>query len=377
MDDIIQKYLNGLSTEDEERLLYVWLKKDDENLDFFKRKVFAQGLNVHKNLEFDSMAAFRQFKKKVTPLNDNKTTHSLVQKYFKYAAILLILVSSSFFLNEFVFKYSKIDDQPENLIISDLEKNVTDEDIVITSSRGKIKIVEEGREEMSYLTDELEEEIVTINKIEVPKGRIFRLILSDSTIVWLNAESKLSYPTKFISSAKNRFVQLEGEAFFDVSHNKNQPFVVNTDNLNIKVLGTKFNISSYPKEELIKTTLVEGSVQVSEKDSMLDSLVITPSFQAAFDKTEKSLTSKKVDTYIDTAWMENRIIFNDIPFEILADKIERAYNVEINNLNTEISKERFTGEFDIEDITIIFKALSTSLYFEYEIDDNNITILKP
>ena len=169
-------------------------------------------------------------------------------------------------------------------------------------------------------------------------------------------------------------VQLEGEAFFDVAHNKNKPFMVITKGVHVEVLGTKFNVSSYANEKFINTTLVEGSVNAIDANNANNSIVIKPGFQASFQKEIMDMTSKKVNTLDYTSWMEKVITFNDTPFENLIATIERTYNVQIINENEQIKNERFTGEFDIENIETIFKALSSNFYFEYEINNNKITI---
>ena len=171
---------------------------------------------------------------------------------------------------------------------------------------------------------------------------------------------------KVYNSLKTRSVELEGEAFFDVAHNKDKPFIVNTDGVDIRVLGTKFNISSYSGEDSINTTVVEGLVNVVDADNNNNQIVLNPSFQASFQKSNTSLTSREVNTADYTAWIEKRIVFNDIPFEKLAIKIERTYNVKIINKNKALKKEHFTGQFDIENIETIFKVLSVSFYFDYK-----------
>lgn len=367
---IINKYLKGDINEIEEKELYNWLFKDDSNIQIFKEEITYYMLNDSKNEIVDVQEAFEEFKANVKK-RENRQIHIFsYKKYYKYAAAVTILISSIYFIN------NSLESKKGNT--NQVSKNIkpsgkVNDEIILTLSDGSTQILDQADEEISYL-DSSSEELVAYNEIKIPKGQVFRLVLSDSTVVWLNADTKLKYPKRFVNALKTRTVILEGEAFFDVAHNKNKPFIVNTNGIDINVLGTKFNVSSYANDQFINTTLVEGSVNVIDTNDTNNSIIIEPSFQASFQKEDMLLTSKRVNTLDYTSWMQKRIIFNDTPFESLIAKIERTYNVEILNENEQIKNEHFTGQFDIENIETIFKALSTNFYFEYEINKNVITI---
>ena len=367
---IINKYLKGDTNELEEKELYDWLFKDDGNIQIFKEEITYYMLNDSRNEIVDVQEAFEEFKESIKK-RENKQLHIFsYKKYYKYAAAVAILISSIYFINDSLESKNGGTNQVSKNIKS--SSNINDE-IILTLNDGSTQLLDQADEELSYL-DSSSEELIAYNEIKVPKGQVFRLVLSDSTVVWLNADTKLKYPKKFVNALKTRTVILEGEAFFDVAHNKNKPFIVNTNGIDVKVLGTKFNVSSYTNDKFINTTLVEGSVNVIDTNDTNNSIIIAPSFQASFQKENMLLTSKEVNTLDYTSWMQKRIIFNDTPFESLISKIERTYNVEILNENEQIKKERFTGQFDIENIETIFKALSSNFYFEYEINNDKITI---
>ena len=376
---IITKYLKGKTNKLEEKELYNWLSNDDSNVRIFKKKIAFYMLAHSTNETVNIQEVFEEFKEKISGEKSGQIPFLPYKKYYKYAAVVTILIASIisvYIINNNILLKSKQTNQVSKSIKFN---NIFNKEIILTLEDGSTKILEQKQEELSYfnssyLKPSSSKEVLAYNEIKVPKGQVFRLVLSDSTVVWLNADTKLRYPKKFINSLKTRSVELEGEAFFDVAHNKDKPFIVNTDGVYVKVLGTKFNISSYNGEDYINTTVVEGAVNVVDINDNNNYIIVKPNFQASFQNNNTSLTSKEVNTLDYTAWIEKRIIFNDTPFEKLVTKIERTYNVEIINENKILKKEHFTGQFDIESIKTIFKALSTSFKFDYEIKNNKITI---
>ena len=372
MKSIIIKYLKGKINTLEGEELYKWLLKDDSNIRIFKKEIAFYMLDGTTDETIDTQKAFEEFKEKVSRVNKS-SSFSLHKKYYKYVAAITILIVS--IISVYMLNSRQTDQLSKNIS----SNNIFNKEIILTLEDGSTQILEQKQEELSYfnssyLKPSSSKEVLEYNEIKVPKGQVFRLVLSDSTVVWLNADTKLRYPKKFINSLKTRSVELEGEAFFDVAHDKDKPFIVNTDGVDIRVLGTKFNISSYSGEDSINTTVVEGVVNVVDVNDNNNHIILKPSFQASFQKSNTSLTSKEVNTLDHTAWIEKRIIFNDTPFERLVTKIERTYNVKIINKNKILKKEHFTGQFDIENIETIFKALSASFYFDYKIKNNTITI---
>ena len=376
MKKLIYKYLKGNSTEAEEKLIYDWLQENNLNAQIFKEEVSIYMLSNTTNEIVNEQKAFDEFKFTITHRKESNPDKTYpFKKYYKYAAAVVVILCCSVFFNNYW-----------NINTSDL-KSVTvkpsveidfNNKIVLTLNDGSASVVDKKQEELSYVPTRSEEisveEQLVYNELTVPRGQVFRLVLSDSTVVWLNADTKIKFPKKFINSLATRTVWLEGEAFFEVAHNKKKPFIVNTNGVDIKVLGTKFNVSSYSNDPTIHTTLVEGSVQVVATNNRANNLYITPNKQVAYEKDKMLLTVKEVNTLDYTSWMQKVIIFNDIPFEEIIPKIERTYNVNIVNMNTLIAKERFTGQFDIENIETVFKALSTSYKFKYTIENDLITI---
>lgn len=238
------------------------------------------------------------------------------------------------------------------------------------------------------------------NEITVSYGSKSKIRLPDGSVVNLNSGSKLIYPSVF--TGKNRNVNLEGEAYFNIQADSARPFFVHTSDIIIKALGTAFNVKSYPDANTIETTLVSGSLEITERKSLLSGLpgtgkhlLLSPNQKAVFIKDIDSLTVKekdelhiipgqfkipkislveRIDPQPVTAWKDNKLIFNNERFEDLAVVLERWYNIKINIKSRELKNERFTGIFENETTEQVLNALKIAEPFEYTMDKNNIVI---
>jgi ferric-dicitrate binding protein FerR (iron transport regulator) len=238
-----------------------------------------------------------------------------------------------------------------------------------------------------------------ISEVSTKNGSKTNLILPDGTKVWMNAGSNLSYDSAY---GKNiREVSLSGEAFFDVVKNKEKPFVIHASKINIKVLGTEFNVKSYPSDKTIEASLIRGSIEVTFRDKpnkkiilkpnekiivennvRTESKIIRPSLQkegnaldAAADIAITNLTYEhKTGAIIETSWVENNLIFQDQSFEEIAKLLERWYGVSIKFENNQLKENHLTGSFKNETIRQALDALKFTASFNYEINNNNITI---
>ena len=225
------------------------------------------------------------------------------------------------------------------------------------------------------------------------KGSKLTFILSDGTKIILNADSKIRFPETF--SGNSREVYLIGEAFFDVAHNALMPFIIHTDKMNIKVLGTQFNVKSYPKDPVYETTLIKGSVEVTLNERPSDRIILKPKEKlivtnlhsaksTSFDRaaprhSELTLTnlhyiSQTDSSVVETSWVNNKIVFQDQSFESLAVDLERKYDVTIQFSNNAIKKYRFTGIFEKETIKEVLDALKLTEKFNYKIAESIVYI---
>ena len=187
-----------------------------------------------------------------------------------------------------------------------------------------------------------------MNQLVIPYGNQSRIVLSDNTIVWLNAGSRLVYPTRF--KDKTREVLLFGEAYFEVARNREKPFIVKTSNLDITVLGTKFNVSAYAEDNVIQTALKEGSVSIRRKEAgFLDKeYIIKPNQMASFDKINSETRIYQVDADTYSLWTKGLISFEEVSFSRVVKQVERFYNISINFSDRQKEIIRISGKLDLK-----------------------------
>jgi ferric-dicitrate binding protein FerR (iron transport regulator) len=225
------------------------------------------------------------------------------------------------------------------------------------------------------------------------RGEKSTFIMEDGTRVTLNADSKLEYAANF--PEKSREVYLTGEAFFDVHSDANKPFIIHTANMNVKVLGTAFNIKSYPDEASTEATLLRGSIEVTVPSNPSERILLKPSQKLVIHNAEnhdstktRSVAVKNIypalttmtyfqqrDTMImETSWLQNKLVFQDEDFESLAKRMERWYNISIRFSKTGSRQLRFTGILEGETIAEALHALHMTENFNYRIEDSTIVI---
>jgi len=193
-----------------------------------------------------------------------------------------------------------------------------------------------------------EDASTVMNQLVIPYGNQSRIVLSDNTVVWLNAGSRLVYPTQF--NRKTREVLLFGEGYFEVTKNPEKPFIVKTSNLDIRVLGTKFNISTYAEDNVIQTVLKEGSVAVRRNGAGLfeKDIIMKPNQMASFDKTTSQSKIQEVDANYYTLWTKGLLSFEEIDFVRVIKKLERFYNISINFSDPQKEIIRISGKLDLK-----------------------------
>lgn len=308
------------------------------------------------------------------------TTRNPYRKYMAIAASILVLASigisyqRGFFNSKkdtIIYNSNEITLQLENgdiqIISANKNSEIADADGNLVGNQNGNKIV--------YDTETTLEKLV-YNTIKIPYGKRFELQLSDGTIVHLNSGTTLKYPVKFIAS-ENRQVFLDGEAFFDVAKDKTHPFVVNADNLNVRVLGTHFNVSNYPEDNLTDVVLVEGSVGLytaNEKFNAEKNTVLKPGFKGSFSKTDNQIKTKVVVTDVYTAWIKGGLTFREMTFKDISKKLERHYNVTIVNQNEKLSNEKFNASFGDEPIAKVLSYFNEIHGINYTLKNNEVLI---
>ncbi|MFD2915657.1 FecR family protein [Psychroserpens luteus] len=221
---------------------------------------------------------------------------------------------------------------------------------------------------------------IVFNTLIVPYGKRSEIVLSDGSKVWLNSGSKLVFPASF--SKEKREVYLEGEAIFEVTHNKKQPFIVKSKDQDIEVLGTIFNVSNYADDDSIFTVLKSGSVQIHyNNDNLISSkshLKIVPNTLATYNKKDKNVFTKTVDVETYFSWRDGVFIFKNDALKTIMKKLSRYYNVDIIINDDNLSNQTFSGYLDVnEDLDHVLQIINEAETspFTYELTKNNQLII--
>ena len=371
---IIKKKLKFLSESEK-----LQLKKLKTKYPFAKKVDFDY---IHKNIEnynaIDADKAWQSVLEKIERKNE-KSFYIRNQFVFRYAAILVCLLGLTYFIsNQFNLFDSSKPITNQNVITLRLANGETKtlvlhKDQEIKTANGNLINVQKNN--VLVCEKNVESEKLAYNELKIPFGQKFQVVLSDGTKIHLNSGSSLKFPITFIKG-HYRKVYLTGEAFFEVTKDKLHPFIVQANDMNVKVLGTKFNVSAYKVDQNINTVLVEGSVQVFEKNIPNQKSILIPGEKASWTKSNRQVTINKVDVTEYTAWMSGQLIFKGMSFKKIAQKLERNYNVSIVNNNKELDNEVFSATFnqDIDKIENIMLYLSKIYHFTYIIKDNVIII---
>ncbi|MCM4162661.1 MULTISPECIES: FecR family protein [unclassified Arenibacter] len=379
---IIVKKLNGTLSITEQKCFDNWIQESDENKFLFSRlhTLHNNGHNISKVDDINIESAWNNVLSNVK-VNENKSIRSKLAQICKYAAIFIGLFITAFLYWQTTIPLSQqliLDDSITLELENGEIQQISTENIqTITNNKGKVLGVQNGIQ-INYF-DNSDIDKLTYNVLKVPHGKTFKLILSDSTIVYLNAGSSLKYPVKFIKD-QNRQVFLTGEAYFDVNKDKAHAFIVTNGTMDVRVLGTKFNISAYPEDQEINTVLVEGSVSLYNNENDYNtqtSNLLKPNHKASWNRTNDNVIIETVDTDIYTSWIAGKLVIKKMPFKNIIQKLQRHYKVTINNNYEQLDNQIFTANFDTESIEDVLSTFILETHFEYSIKDNTIEIYKP
>lgn len=208
------------------------------------------------------------------------------------------------------------------------------------------------------------------NKIYIPKSSEYKLKLSDGTEVFLNSDSYLEFPSLFIGA--NRDVILKGEAYFKVKSDSTKPFIVKTNGVDIKVIGTEFNVEAYEDDDYIRTTLVKGKVEVH---SPLNTLNMLPNVQAVFNRITNIIDTLKVDVEPVIAWTKGQFYFKNTRMEDIMKELSRWYNFNVIYKDESIKDMLFDGRLDRRyTLDSVLDILEVMRDINIEVIDNNVIL---
>lgn len=210
--------------------------------------------------------------------------------------------------------------------------------------------------------------------VEAPLGSKTKLYLPDGTLVWLNAGSRMTYSQGV--GVDNRKVELEGEGYFEVKRNEKIPFFVKTKDLQLQVLGTKFNFRDYPEDHEVVVSLLEGKVGLNNLLREEKEAVLSPDERAVLNKANGLLTVESVTASNASQWTDGYLFFDEELLPDIAKELERSYNVKIHIANDSLKTFRFYGNFvrREQNIQEVLEALASTEKMQYKIEERNITI---
>jgi ferric-dicitrate binding protein FerR (iron transport regulator) len=329
MDELLVKYFQNNCSDEEKESLFAWIEQSDENKKHYKH--MRQLWDVNTLL--------------TDPGVDNNFTETAYQQV----------------LQKISEKDQIIKPQPKFVVLKTLLKYAAVA-IVCFGLSGLLWIYKSDKNSHKW------------QSIEVPVGQRVKLKLTDGSIVWLNSKSKFSYPQNF--SQQNRTVSLNGEAYFEVAHNAELPFVVKTGRADIAVKGTKFNLYAYENEPNIETTLIEGKVDFLENKSNGLQRTMLPNQQLIYNSELRTIkTIGNVNTGVVTSWVSGAYFFRDVSIREIIVRLTHYYNVKFNVRDSSILDYTCVGKFRIdESLEDVLKVISTSKPFKYEITDDKVTI---
>lgn len=322
------------------------------------RRVLLKFRTSNKNLtEEEKIQLFSRVLKQIEENQRSGEKRRLLTSLIKYAAVALLFFSIGALLfykqNQFnpqFYSQKLAEPIPENsakLIRANGEDILLKQDKSILKYEADGKLVVNNDTISAAITNTSKE--MAMNQLIIPYGKTSEMLLSDGTKVFLNAGSRLVYPENF--TGKTREVFLVGEAFFDVKHDKEHPFIVQLNDLRIKVLGTRFNVSAYPTDNVVETVLAEGNVRMEQNNAGLfdKATEIKPNQLASFDRTTKETNVKTVDTDNYILWTEGMLKFESTDLNRITKRLERYYNIRFQFSDPLLGGLRISGKLELEE----------------------------
>jgi ferric-dicitrate binding protein FerR (iron transport regulator) len=391
---LIRKYLKGIASADEEMMLLNWINEKAGNEVLFDEIKGNWETDKEEDIEYAEFLnqKWSEYQENFTPIKTQKRIFRL-NRILRYAAIFILTLGSAatvyFIMDTRQSDYQKyateiINNTGENnsqLVLANGTKvNIISKDSYVKYNEDgtEIKLDDNSNNTAKQVIQNEVTEKKKNNQMIVPNGHQALLTLSDGTKVWLNAGSKLIFPSVFEAGKREVFV--EGEAFFDVTKNPEKPFIVVTKGLNIQVFGTSFNVMAYPDEEVIETVLVTGKVQLERNDFSLfkkEKVMLHPGQYAGLKKNGLKLEVKDVDVESFISWKQGWYKLDKLPLSDVVSKLERYYNIKVVIIDKELELLKITGKLDLNaNLNQVMDNLAEAVKIRYKIEQNTILIRK-
>lgn len=380
-----ESFINWVKGEKVEKWDNFLIENPDKREDILKAKEILLTIfevnNTKKINEIEKEKLWNRIKDSI------KEKDSIIKNIRKIAAIfipLVTIISLTFYIynissnnkikKEIKYSAKNVYTNHYNKIILITSDNLHEQinktnSIIIYNNNGETNI---NREKI--LKQNVENKKTQFNKIIVPYGKRSEIIFSEGSRIFLNSGSYAVYPINF--NSKKREVYIEGEAYFEVKHYENWPFIVKTKNIEIEVLGTTFNVSSYADEKEIKVVLVEGKVQA--KVGLIKKYQLKPGDLLIYNHPDKNITIKNVDVIEYISWKDGWMLCKNENLSNILKRLSRYYNVQFEYSEEDINTLRLTGKLDLkENIMKVLETLNKAIPITFfKVEENKIAIIK-
>lgn len=383
---MVRSITSGELNPEEQRELTTWLALDVQNQQEYNDLVAVKALFKHEVLKRpDTDGAWRKVKHRISDVPVQLLRPRLSLSWLKYAAAVVMLSVIGLVFYTVTNKNQKtalVADviQPgtnhAELVLPDGKRvslqNKTTIDIsggqnaLVASNKGNTLIYNANSGQQGY------------HKLIVPDGGQYEIILPDKTHVWVNSGSELTYKVDF-NNAPIREVKLIGEAYFKVAKDKKHPFIVKTDHMDVEAVGTAFNVVAYKGADYAEASLVEGIVNVSDRQGNKQRMLAGSKIRIGNKKPNiLPALQKTALVYGDYAWKDGVFVFDNMPLEQITERISRWYNIKIVFNNNAARQLRFTGSIERDNtLNTALKLIETSTNVKFEIRNGTLYITKP
>jgi ferric-dicitrate binding protein FerR (iron transport regulator) len=380
ISNLITKKIGGQLTSEEERFLTDWAAERKENADLLNRLLTTtrQDYLIKEEIR-QSINKNKGWQRIQTEISGRSKNRKIV-KYMQAAAAVFTV----FLLSQYLFSTYK------NAHPSSLDTDIEYKQTVLVTGDGDIYPLDDTTDtfvDPAFLENNISH-LISIKKqknssitpssaaatIIVPRGTSYKFSLMDGTKVWLNANSKLVFPTRF--DKNKRQISLVGEAFFEVAPNPLIPFTIDVNGTEVCVVGTAFNIIAYGDTHEMVTTVVEGQVLVSDA-FWKKKVPLLANEQLRVNNLTGIVQKKTIDAGIYTAWIRGRLVFENENLENLMSRLERLYDVKITISGNVDKSLKFTGDIKrYDDLNKVLDMLATTQNVHFSIDEQGITVCK-
>ena len=394
---IILRVRYGIATGEEKRVCEVWIKGGEGRQALCDKIVADESLKEHLNLKsgYDLQTDYGKLQSDILRSLTRRNRQKRVKRYLLWCgSAAAVFILGSMLLFEYVLDIPKKVQLKKVEVAKVLPSAATVQDKVILvladgekvgmtkihqdSPRVGTALVMGQEDKLVYDSDRMQADSVMPDKLEMNKvitttGGFYSLVLSDGTRVWLNSESELEFPVFF--GKGERVVRLGGEAFFEVTPDAARPFIVRTNDIRTRVLGTSFNIKAYKNEADVITTLFTGKVDVASLADTTGKVVLSPGKQAGWNPQTGKLSVSEANLDNVIAWKEGMFVFNKENIEVVTRQIERWYGVKLNYETAAKNDYTFNGYFSKDEaLKSILEAFTFTGGPEFKIEGNVVYV---